>query len=73
MNEFLSQADKLIAGADTPRVRLYSAHDTTVYSFEAAAQVYPRQGVPKYAASFALELRKIKRTGEYVVLVSTKL
>lgn len=71
LDSFFDQADSLIAGTDTPRVRIYSAHDITVYSFEATAHVYPRQGVPAYTAAFGLELRQVVETEEYVVAVST--
>nr|UUH60599.1 acid phosphatase [Ectropis obliqua] len=70
LNEFFTQADDLIAGTDTQRVRIHSAHDITVYGFEAAAHVYPRQGVPAYTGAFALELRQVEATAEYVVLAT---
>ncbi|XP_053616248.1 prostatic acid phosphatase-like [Plodia interpunctella] len=67
LKEFYTYADLAISGEDTPRLRLYSAHDFNVYSFEAVTKVN-RQGVPKYASAYTLELRKVTSTGKYVVL-----
>lgn len=62
-----------MADVDTPSVRIYSAHDFNVYSLMAVSQITPRQGVPKYNSAFALELRQIIETGDYVVLVRVDL
>ncbi|XP_013199308.1 prostatic acid phosphatase [Amyelois transitella] len=67
LNEFYTYADVAISGADTPRLRLYSAHDLNVYSFQAVTKV-EKQGAPKYASAYTLELRRITATGQYVVL-----
>ncbi|XP_053616246.1 prostatic acid phosphatase-like [Plodia interpunctella] len=67
LKEFYTYADLAISGEDTPRLRIYSAHDFNVYSFEAVTKVN-RQGVPKYASAYTLELRKVTSTGKYVVL-----
>ncbi|XP_053616615.1 prostatic acid phosphatase-like isoform X2 [Plodia interpunctella] len=67
LEEFYTYAELAMSGEDTPKLRIYSAHDFNVYSLEAVTKVN-RQGVPKYAAAYALELRKITSTGDYVVL-----
>ncbi|XP_049878446.1 prostatic acid phosphatase-like [Pectinophora gossypiella] len=68
LNEFFTYANKVIAGDNTQRVRVYSGHDINVYSLEAITQVKPRQGAPKYGALLSLELRRIVKTGQYVIL-----
>ena len=70
LNKFFEVADQVIAGEDVPRVQIYSAHDINVYTFEGVTQISPRQGVPKYASAYALELRRVVATGEYIVVVS---
>lgn len=69
LNEFFTYASVITSGEHTPRVRIYSAHDINVFSFMAATQITPRQGVPKYSSAFSLELRRVTETGKYVVLV----
>lgn len=69
LNEFFKYAGEIINGTNTQRVRVYSAHDANVYSLQSVSQVKPRQGVPKYGSVFSLELRRVIKTGEYVVLV----
>ncbi|CAH0397625.1 unnamed protein product [Chilo suppressalis] len=68
LSEFFKKAGAVIAGNDTQRLRIYSGHDFNVYSFEAVTQISNRQGVPKYASAYALELRKVVKSGKYVVL-----
>uniref|UniRef100_A0A2H1W2H8 acid phosphatase n=2 Tax=Spodoptera frugiperda TaxID=7108 RepID=A0A2H1W2H8_SPOFR len=68
LNEFFTVADKVIAGVDVQKVHIYSAHDVNVFALEAATKVANPQGVPKYASAYALELRKVVDTGEYVVV-----
>ncbi|KAL4703358.1 hypothetical protein ACJJTC_013124 [Scirpophaga incertulas] len=68
LNEFFKYADKIIQGQNTPRIRIYSGHDFNVYSLQAITRVTERQGVPKFSSLYALELRKIRSTGEYVVV-----
>ncbi|KAJ8721043.1 hypothetical protein PYW08_006508 [Mythimna loreyi] len=68
LNQFLKVADQVIAGEDVPRVQVYSAHDINVFSFQVVTQITPRQGVPKYGSAYALELRKVVATGEYIVV-----
>ncbi|CAH0663672.1 unnamed protein product [Spodoptera exigua] len=68
LNQFFTAADKIIAGQEVPRVHIYSAHDLNVFALEAATKVVNTQGVPKYASAYALELRKMVDTGEYVVV-----
>lgn len=70
LTQFFESADTLIAGDDTQRVLVYSAHDINVYSLVAASLVYPRPGVPQYGSALSLELRKVTETGNYVVLVN---
>ncbi|KAI5646281.1 histidine phosphatase superfamily (branch 2) domain-containing protein [Phthorimaea operculella] len=69
LNEFFEYADKVIKGEQTQSVRVYSAHDANVYSFQRVTKVTP-QGRPLYASLYSLELRRDVATGEYVVLVS---
>ncbi|CAH2055622.1 unnamed protein product, partial [Iphiclides podalirius] len=68
LKEFFDVASAAISGEPTKKVRIYSAHDTTVYAFEAISRATPRQGAPMYAAAFALELRRVKETGRYIVV-----
>ncbi|KAJ8728559.1 hypothetical protein PYW07_006255 [Mythimna separata] len=68
LNQFLTAADQVIAGEPVPRVQVYSAHDINVFSFQVVTQITPRQGVPKYGSAYALELRKVLATGEYIVV-----
>ncbi|XP_068623158.1 prostatic acid phosphatase-like [Battus philenor] len=68
LKEFFDVSSSAIAGKPTQKVRIYSAHDTNVYAFEAISRVVPRQGAPSYAAVFALELRRVRETGRYVVV-----
>lgn len=69
LKEFFSEAEKVISGESTQKIRIYSAHDVNVYGFEAITGVVNLQGVPKYGALYSLELRRVLKTGEYVVLV----
>ncbi|XP_022834525.1 prostatic acid phosphatase-like [Spodoptera litura] len=68
LNQFFSVADQVIAGEDVQRVQIYSAHDLNVFAFEGVTRVAVKQGVPKYASAYALELRKVKDTGDYIVV-----
>ncbi|CAH1634692.1 unnamed protein product [Spodoptera littoralis] len=68
LNKFYTVADRIIAGQDVQKVHIYSAHDLNVFAFEAATKVLNPPGVPKYASAYALELRKVIDTGEYVVV-----
>uniref|UniRef100_A0A2A4K724 acid phosphatase n=1 Tax=Heliothis virescens TaxID=7102 RepID=A0A2A4K724_HELVI len=68
LNEFFTVADELIAGEDVKRVQVWSAHDLNVFAFEGVTQISQKQGVPKYASAYALELRQVIETGEYVVV-----
>ncbi|CAH0663670.1 unnamed protein product [Spodoptera exigua] len=68
LNQFFTVADQVIAGEDVQRVHIYSAHDVNVFAFEAATKVVNTQGVPKYASAYALELRKVVKTGDYIVV-----
>ncbi|CAK1588916.1 unnamed protein product [Parnassius mnemosyne] len=68
LNEFFEVSASAVAGEPTQKVRIYSAHDNNVYAFEAISKAIPRQGVPPYAGLFALELRRVVKTGRYVVL-----
>lgn len=69
LDNFFTYTAKQIAGLDTPKVIIYSGHDTNVYSLMAVSKIYPRQGVPKYNSAFAIELRQVENTDKYVVLV----
>ncbi|KAM3956322.1 prostatic acid phosphatase-like [Aphomia sociella] len=68
LNEFFTYSSKAIAGNDTQKLRIYSAHDVNVYSFKAITEITPRGGVPKYASAYSLEVRKVTATGRYVLL-----
>ncbi|KAL4703351.1 hypothetical protein ACJJTC_013117 [Scirpophaga incertulas] len=68
LEEFFKYADKTIQGQKTPRMRIYSGDDFNVYSLQAVTRVTERQGIPKYSSLYALELRKVRSTGEYVVV-----
>ncbi|KAL4719580.1 hypothetical protein ACJJTC_007744 [Scirpophaga incertulas] len=68
LQEFFNYADKIVQGQNTPRMRIYSAHDFNVFSLQAVTRVTERQGAPKYSSFYALELRKVRCTGEYVVV-----
>ncbi|KAF9410067.1 hypothetical protein HW555_010729 [Spodoptera exigua] len=68
LNQFFTVAEQVIAGEDVQRVHIYSAHDVNVFAFEAATKVVNTQGVPKYASAYALELRKVVKTGDYIVV-----
>ncbi|XP_026751802.1 prostatic acid phosphatase-like [Galleria mellonella] len=68
LNEFYTYSAKAIAGDETQRLRIYSAHDVNVYAFEAVTEITPRQGVPKYASAYSLEVRRVTETGKFVVL-----
>ncbi|CAH2055612.1 unnamed protein product, partial [Iphiclides podalirius] len=68
LNEFYEKSSAVMAGNDAQKLRVYSAHDVTVYYWMSAAKVRPKQGVPYYNAVFALELRRVVETGKYVVL-----
>ena len=68
LNEFFTYARKIMAGEQTPRVRVYSGHDFNVYSLMALSRLKPRQGAPKYGSLYSLELRRDPKTGEYFVL-----
>ncbi|KPJ12419.1 Testicular acid phosphatase-like [Papilio machaon] len=67
LKEFFEVSFAAVAGEPSPKVRIYSGHDVNVYALEAISRVTP-QGSPLYAALFALELRKVRETGRYVVL-----
>jgi hypothetical protein len=69
LHEFLKYAKAVVAGEDTPRLRIYSAHDLNVYAFEVITKISNRPGVPKFSSVYALELRRMVTTGEYYVLV----
>ncbi|KAH9644317.1 hypothetical protein HF086_000054 [Spodoptera exigua] len=58
----------VIAGEDVQRVQIYSAHDLNVFAFEGVTRVAEKQGVPKYASAYALELRKVVDTGDHIVV-----
>ncbi|XP_059061134.1 prostatic acid phosphatase-like [Achroia grisella] len=68
LNEFYTYSAQAIAGVDTQRLRIYSAHDANVYAFEAVTEIENRQGSPKYASAYSLEVRRVTETGEIVVL-----
>ncbi|CAG4976610.1 unnamed protein product [Parnassius apollo] len=68
LKEFFDQTSMVLAGNETQRLRIYSAHDVSVYSWMAVSRVRPKQGVPPYNAVFALELRRVVKTGQFVVL-----
>lgn len=68
LNQFFTVADQVIAGKDVQRVQIYSAHDLNVFAFETVTRVAEKQGVPKYASAYALELRKVVDTGDYIVV-----
>ncbi|KAM3956324.1 prostatic acid phosphatase-like [Aphomia sociella] len=68
LNEFFTYSAEAIAGNDTQKLRIYSAHDVNVYSFKASTEAIPRGVVPKYASAYSLEVRKVTETGKYVVL-----
>ncbi|CAH0663668.1 unnamed protein product [Spodoptera exigua] len=68
LNQFFKVADQVIAGEDVQRVQIYSAHDLNVFAFEGVTRVAEKQGVPKYASAYALELRKVVDTGDYIVV-----
>ncbi|KAI5639001.1 lysosomal acid phosphatase-like precursor [Phthorimaea operculella] len=65
LNEFVEHADKIVSGKSTHKLRIYSAHDVNVYSFQAATNVTP-QGRPKFGSLYSLELRRFG--GDYFVL-----
>ncbi|KAL0830089.1 hypothetical protein ABMA28_003546 [Loxostege sticticalis] len=67
LNEFYKAANDRISGANSQVVRIYSAHDFNVFSLEAVTKIVNKQGVPKYASAYALELRRVVATGKYVV------
>ncbi|XP_045539539.1 testicular acid phosphatase [Papilio machaon] len=67
LKEFFEVSFAAVDGESSPKVRIYSGHDVNVYALEAISRVTP-QGSPLYAALFALELRKVRETGRYVVL-----
>lgn len=51
-----------------PKLRLYSAHENNVAAIMAAVKVFePHQ--PRYGATFCLELRVHRRTGQYGIAV----
>lgn len=67
LNEFFKIADDIIAEKEVKqRVRIYSAHDINVAS-QLAAGLLPVV-VPKYGAVLSLELYRIRRTGQYIVV-----
>ncbi|XP_060806456.1 prostatic acid phosphatase [Amyelois transitella] len=68
LEEFLHYSSLIISGIDTEKVRIYSAHDYNVYAFQIVTRASPRQGVPKFASAYALELRRVKSTGQFLVL-----
>ncbi|KAI5639002.1 histidine phosphatase superfamily (branch 2) domain-containing protein [Phthorimaea operculella] len=67
LNAFFENADKIINGKATQKMRVYSGHDSNVYTLQAATGVIP-QGDPKFGSLYSLELRKLPSTGQYVVL-----
>ncbi|KAM3956321.1 prostatic acid phosphatase-like [Aphomia sociella] len=68
LNEFFTYSAQAIAGNDTPKLRIYSAHDINVYAFKAITEAIPREVVPKFASAYSLEVRKVTKTGRYAVL-----
>ncbi|XP_028165198.1 prostatic acid phosphatase-like [Ostrinia furnacalis] len=68
LNEFYKAASGVISGTESRRFWIYSGHDLNVYGLTAVTKVTERQGVPKYASAYALELRKVVETGKYVVV-----
>ncbi|CAK1588923.1 unnamed protein product [Parnassius mnemosyne] len=68
LREFFEVSASAAAGEPIHKVRIYSAHDNNVYAFAAISKAIPRQGIPPYAALFALELRRVVETGRYVVM-----
>ncbi|KAL0830088.1 hypothetical protein ABMA28_003545 [Loxostege sticticalis] len=67
LNEFYQAASDRISGANSQVVRIYSAHDFNVYSLESVTKILNKQGVPKYGSAYALELRRVVKSGKYVV------
>ncbi|XP_013133641.1 PREDICTED: venom acid phosphatase Acph-1-like [Papilio polytes] len=67
LKEFFEVSFAAVAGEPSPKIRIYSGHDINVYALEVISRVMP-QGAPPYAALFALELRRVRATGRYVVL-----
>lgn len=70
LKEFYREVDKLLKGKDVPRVRVYSAHDISVFQFASILGISPSIGVPNYGALLSLELRRDTETGQYIVVVS---
>ncbi|XP_026751803.2 prostatic acid phosphatase-like [Galleria mellonella] len=68
LNEFFTYSAKAIAGNNTEKLRIYSAHDVNVYGLEAVTEVTFRLGPPKFASAYSLEVRRVTSTGRYVVL-----
>ncbi|CAB3258036.1 unnamed protein product [Arctia plantaginis] len=68
LKEFDREVDKLLKGKDIPRIRVYSAHDITVFQFASILGISPPIGVPKYGALLSLELRRDVETGQYIVV-----
>ncbi|XP_063831835.1 prostatic acid phosphatase-like [Ostrinia nubilalis] len=67
LSKFYDAVSEVTTG-DTSRMRIYSAHDFNVYSFQAVTKIVNKQGVPKYNSAYALELRRNVHTGELVVV-----
>ncbi|XP_026757466.2 venom acid phosphatase Acph-1-like [Galleria mellonella] len=65
MNEILNATNAAIAGdMEQYKLRLYSGHENNVAALMAAVNVFtPHQ--PNYGATFSLELRKHRSTGQY--------
>ncbi|KAM3962723.1 prostatic acid phosphatase [Aphomia sociella] len=65
MSEIINATNEAIQGnMDQYKLRLYSAHENNVAALMAAAHVFtPHQ--PNYGATFSLELRKHRSTGQY--------
>ncbi|CAG9099888.1 unnamed protein product [Plutella xylostella] len=67
MADIINSMHLAIAGdTEQPKLTLYSAHENNVAALLAAARVFtPHQ--PHYGSTFAIELRRNKNSGEFVV------
>ncbi|KAL0894600.1 hypothetical protein ABMA27_013163 [Loxostege sticticalis] len=65
MAEILNATNAAINGdTDQPKLRLYSAHENNVAALMSAARVYQAHQ-PNYGATFSIELRRHRNTGQY--------
>lgn len=65
MLEILNATNAMIMGnKDQPKLVLYSAHENNVAALMSAARVYTAHQ-PNYGATFSMELRRFKATGQY--------